>query len=222
MWRTSAIAKKYAAHPVLKKRALFQEVADQLFEASPNAKMDVSDITTKEGESRDRVMAALAATEPSIDLTVTAVAAPDSKLNVQVELNYNAIATATVNFYTMDLELLFSTNPFFGGGSSAGGSAKDANKLLFVSPNHSVTLQLPKDKVGDAHATMQRKEAVLTTRSLFAVFSLQSSIVFPLPAQFHNANVFVEAVGPGGNLTRVQPFYSNSMTAALIENYGST
>jgi hypothetical protein len=49
---------------------------------------------------------------------------------------------------------------------------------------------------------------------------VQSSVVFPLPAQFLNANVFVEAVAPGGNLTRVQPFYSNSMNAALIENYG--
>ncbi len=83
----SAIAKKYSAYPVLKKRALFKEVADQIFEASPNAQMQVE--VGKEGESRDREMANLAATEPSLDLLVEAK---------QITVHYANVASATVNF----------------------------------------------------------------------------------------------------------------------------
>ncbi len=41
-----------------------------------------------------------------------------------------------------------------------------------------------------------------------------------MPPQFLNANVFVEVVGPGQGLIRVQPFYDNSITLQMIENYG--
>jgi hypothetical protein len=42
----------------------------------------------------------------------------------------------------------------------------------------------------------------------------------PIPAQFNNANIFVEVVGPGAGLTRVQAYYSNSVSVQVIENYG--
>jgi len=169
------IAKKYANYPIVKKRALFKEIADQIFEASPNAKVDVE--VGKEGESRDREMANLAATEPALELTVE---------NKSIDLTYANLPSATLNFYVMDLELLFSTQPFLN-------AVGKETKSLFVSANYSVEEKLPKDK---------------TTLSV------------PMPAQFNNANVFVEVVGPGQGLTRMQPFYSNSVSIQVIENYG--
>ncbi len=66
---------------------MFKEVADQIFEASPNAQMQVE--VGVDGASRDREMANLAATEPALDLLVEAK---------QVTVNYANVKTATLNF----------------------------------------------------------------------------------------------------------------------------
>ena len=186
-----AIAKKYAAYPVLKKRSLFREVADQIFEATPPAagaapdaalhdsigkdRDDPAAARAAEGQSRDREMASLAATEPALDLVVEPKA---------IDVTYANVDSATLNFYVMDLELLFSTNPFV--------SSKDT-KFLFVSPNHSQELK----------------------------FTAAAGVLrVPMPPAFATANVFVEVVGPGAGLTRVVTHYSNSVSVQTIENYG--
>ena len=54
-------------------------------------------------ESREQKMDQLAATEPSMDLKVEAK---------QIKLGYENLKACTVNYYPMDIELLFSRNPF--------------------------------------------------------------------------------------------------------------
>jgi len=47
------------------------------------------------------------------------------------------VAEVTVNYYEMDLEFLFSTNPFVSSGTS---------RFSIIRPNQSVTMKLPRDK----------------------------------------------------------------------------
>jgi len=61
----------------------------------------------------------MVASEPSLEMAVE---------GKQVTLTYANIAAATINIYTIDLEVLFSFNPFLSAGAS---------KSLFVSPNYS-------------------------------------------------------------------------------------
>jgi len=167
------IAKKYKTYPILKKRKLFEEIEEQVFEATPNTKPEHE--LGKENQIPVREMTNLAATEPSLDFSV------ESK---KIDIRYQNMRSCTVNFYGMDLELLFSTSPFLSEGDS---------KFLFVSPNFSLNVDLP--------------EGV-------------SSMIVDLPKQFHNANVFVEVVGQGHGVSRVQPYYSHSLSVQVIENYG--
>jgi hypothetical protein len=122
-----AIAKKYKNYPILKKRKLFEDVELQLLEAQPNAitdnKVGVAD------QSRDREMQNLASTEPSLDFSIE---------SQKIEIAYQNVKKCTINFYRMDIELLFSTNAFI--------KDNDAS-FLFVAPNHSIPLdKLPENK----------------------------------------------------------------------------
>jgi hypothetical protein len=121
-----AIAKKYKNYPIIKKRQLFEDVEQHLLEAQPNAVSDVK--VGVAAVSRDREMQNLAATEPSLDFSIE---------SQKIEIAYQNIKKCTVNFYRMDIELLFSTNPFI----------KDDSSNLVVSPNFSIPLdKLPENK----------------------------------------------------------------------------
>jgi hypothetical protein len=60
-------------------------------------------------ESRDQRQAELASTEPSFDLKVEAN---------RVHIDYQNLQRATINYYLMNIELLFSRNPFVQGHSN--------------------------------------------------------------------------------------------------------
>ncbi|MFM9067787.1 MAG: hypothetical protein ACKOUR_10725, partial [Planctomycetota bacterium] len=92
------------------------------------------------------------------------------------------LKTVRVNYYVMDVELLFSRNPFvqqFGGQFSA------------IRPNQTQEITLPEKA---------------------------NSHKFALPESLHNKNVLVEIVG--GSQTKNQPYYSNSLSVQVVENYG--
>ena len=97
--RARAIAIKYADHPVDRWRNTFAAIVAQLDEAEgkgPEGK-------PVDGEDRGQQQTALAATEPNFDFTVEAK---------QINLNFQNVKSVRVNFYEMDVELLFSRNPF--------------------------------------------------------------------------------------------------------------
>jgi len=152
---------------------LFEEIERQLIETSPGEPIEYK--TAMDESQRDREMSNLAATEPALDFTVEAN---------KITLSYANLTTATVNFYVMDIELMFSSNPFLSNSEA---------KFLFVSPNHSLSLTLPKNQ----------KESVVD-----------------FPDQFKNANVYIEVVAEGHGLTKLKSYYSNSLNVHTIENYG--
>jgi len=173
------IAKKYLNYPVLKKRKLFAEIADTIYESEPGSQPE--HVIGKEGESRDKEMANLAATEPSVDFTVEAK---------RIAITYANLSKLTVNFYEMDVELMFSSTPFLGDGSANA-------KFVVVAPNHSLPFDELKQLPGKTNL-----------------------VTVDLPAKYHNSNVYIEIVGPGQGLSRTQTYYSHSLGVQLIENYG--
>lgn len=161
------IAGKYAEHPVERWRNTFATITAQLDEAVGK------NVAAINPEDRNQQQNQLAATEPALELVVEA-----RKIN----LNYRQLETVQINLYQMDVELLFSRNPFV---KQVGGN------FASIKPNRTLTVALNKD--GTTH-------------------------VVDLPQDLQNSNVLVEVIGRGQ--TRTQPYFSNSLSVQVIENYG--
>jgi 5-hydroxyisourate hydrolase-like protein (transthyretin family) len=101
-------------------RNLFRTLAQHLDEAAGKPAADVVD-----REDREQQQGQLAATESSFDLKLE---------GRRVLVNCQNLTQATVNYYLMDIELLFSRNPFVG---------QYAGQFAFVQPNRSEPLAIP-------------------------------------------------------------------------------
>ena len=125
------IAARYKDHPVDRWRERFAAVSSQVDEilGKPGAVGPADNTATVEhpddGTKREQAQDQLADTEPSIGVSVEAG---------QVSVKYQNIAAATVNYYQMDLEFLFSSNPFVGSGG--------ADRFSIIKPNLSAALEL--------------------------------------------------------------------------------
>ena len=121
------IAKQYATHPVPRWQKLFAEVASQLEEIEGKA------ATAKSGDKPDREkqQSELVSTEPGFDFKVE---------NKTIALNWKNLAEVTINYYLMDPEFSFSSNPFV---------SEDASRFSIIKPNKTASQPLPagKDKL---------------------------------------------------------------------------
>jgi hypothetical protein len=170
-----AIAQKYVDHPVDRWRNTFQTIIAQLDEA------EGKDAQVVDPKNRDQQQGALAATEPSFEFQVE---------GGQIQLAYQNLKQVRVNYYLMDVELLFSRNPFvqqFRGQFSA------------IKPNQTVTINLAEGQPADAKAGSGTRK-------------------IPLPDSLRNRNVLVEVMGAGQ--TRGVAYYAHSLSVQVIENYG--
>ena len=116
------IAERYRNHPVPKWRKRFVDVLAQLDEIKGAAPSVIDD------KDRTQRQTKLAATEPGLELTVEAR---------RVRLSYQNIAECRVNYYLMDIELLFSRNPFVQGYSG---------QFSYIRPNETQVVGLPKER----------------------------------------------------------------------------
>ena len=101
--RARELATRHLAHPVDRWRLAFQVIVDQLDEAQGKV------AKVAEAGNRDQEQGKLAAAEPSFDVRLDGAA---------VELTWQNLDKARIQYYVMDVELLFSRNPFlqdFGG-----------------------------------------------------------------------------------------------------------
>lgn len=117
--QAKAIALKYANHPVDRWRNAFAAVVAQADELTNK------DAKLVDEEDRNQRQTQLAATEPNFDFTV------ESK---KVKLEFQNLKTVQVSYYLMDVELLFSRNPFVQGHSG---------QFSFIRPNSTQTVALP-------------------------------------------------------------------------------
>ncbi len=114
------IARKHTEDPVDRWRNRFEQVLAQLDEMENGTAAVATD-----PENRDQAQGALAATEPALDMQVEAG---------KIRLDTRNLASCTLNFYPMDIELLFSRNPFLQDGTA---------QFSFIRPVLSQTIDLP-------------------------------------------------------------------------------
>ncbi|KKL75775.1 hypothetical protein LCGC14_2051520, partial [marine sediment metagenome] len=117
-----AMADKYKDYPVDRWRKAFANVSAQLDELAGKAAKIV------DKEDRAQQQAKLAASEPSFELKV------ESK---KVTVDYQNLTEGTVNYYLMDIELLFSRNPFV---------KQYAGQFAYIRPNATAVVKLPANK----------------------------------------------------------------------------
>jgi hypothetical protein len=117
--KARAIATAYLFHPVDRWRNAFAAVVAQVDEIEGKGAKVV------QGEEHNQNQGGLAATEPGFEITVGAGG---------VNLTYQNLDSVQVNYYLMDVELLFSTSPFV---QRAGG------QFATIKPNAKEVVKLP-------------------------------------------------------------------------------
>ena len=130
------VATRHAAHPVDRWRQRFQSVLSQLDEIE-------SGVASGEdlGSDRDTAQGALAAAEPILEFEL---------VGSQLRVSHERVGEVEVRYHLMDVEFLFSANPFVRGevGQS---SLVEPNRVEVVSlagAERSTTIPLPADLVG--------------------------------------------------------------------------
>lgn len=116
------IAAGYAKHPVDRWRNAFAGILAQLDE------IDGKGTTTVDAEDRSQQQTQLAASEPSIELSVE---------NNELKIAHQNVKRVRVNYYEVDAELMFSRTPF-------AGQARD--EASFIRPSLGTWVDLPADK----------------------------------------------------------------------------
>eukprot|EP01133_Synstelium_polycarpum_P010245 gene10245-11946_t len=117
------LAEKYKTYPVSRWRTLFQDMHNKIQQITNQATIDV-DQSENDRERRHRSMTS---SEPSFDISLE----PDRCISVI----HNNLSDITINYYIMDIELLFSTSPFVQHQSGS-------NHFLYISPNKSESFPL--------------------------------------------------------------------------------
>lgn len=116
------LARKYEKYPVDRWRERFEALMGQIKE------IEGANPAIVEDGNREQEQEAVASQEPAIEIEV--------KGN-KVHLAHENLDKVTVNYYEMDLEFLFSTNPFVSSGSS---------RFDIIQPNKSVEMPLAKGR----------------------------------------------------------------------------
>jgi hypothetical protein len=117
-----SLATPWVAHPVDRWRDRFVELVAALDEAERGTTVTVAD-----GEKREPRLAASAAAEPSLDLTIEGATA---------HIQHRNVRECELRLYRMDVELLFSRQPFVQG---------DIERFSWISPGHSQRVALDGD-----------------------------------------------------------------------------
>ena len=113
------IAAKYADYPVDRWQKAFANIVNQADEIGKAA------VKVADKEDRTQTQTKEASSTPAFDFTVEAK---------RVKINYQNLKHVQVHYYQMDIELLFSRNPF------VQGEAKQFSNIL---PNMTQTIDLP-------------------------------------------------------------------------------
>ena len=118
------IAARYSDYPVARWRLLFADVTSQLDEIEGKvAKLEKGDKPDREKQQTE-----LAASEPGFEFKVE---------NKTIALTWRNLGEVALNYYLMDPEFSFSSNPFV---------SEDSSRFSIIKPNRAATLALPKDK----------------------------------------------------------------------------
>lgn len=117
------ICEKHLQHPVLRWRRMFADMKKQLEEFDTGVRPE----EIADPDDRNQRMGKAANLEPTLDVETV----PGKLL-----IHHTSLTSATLSFYKMDIEVLFS---------SADYKPHDLGKFAYVKPNASVTIELAKE-----------------------------------------------------------------------------
>ena len=117
-----ALAERYVSYPVDRWRKRFANVLAQIEEIDAGADAEGPGIV--DDDDRTQKQTELASTEASIDFTVE---------SGTIRLRHANLDRVTINYYLMDIELLFSRTPFLG---------EYSGQFAYVRPNFSTSVEL--------------------------------------------------------------------------------
>jgi hypothetical protein len=159
------IAARYTSYPVERWRKLFQTVAAHVTEATGGEPAAADPVAQAHQQAEQ------AAREPSLDFFIEAR---------QVTVNYRNLSAVTVNYYTMDVELLFSRNPFV---------QNDTEGFAMIRPNLTQEVALTADQTKltfDLPAELRNANVLVeivagdqTRRSAYYAHSLALQVIEP-------------------------------------------
>ncbi|OBZ90101.1 Actin-binding protein F [Choanephora cucurbitarum] len=129
-------------------------------------------------------------------------------LQKKLVVQYANIDTIDVKFYEMNIEAMFSSNPFMGVNSH---SSKLETSFTWTKPNRSVTVELPKQSEATASMDQDSFDIIGAGQTGF----LQTTEV---PFENINKNLFIEIAG--GNIKRYQVHFANKMHVHVSESFG--
>ena len=161
--RARAIADRYTNYPVDRWRNAFAAVAAQLDEIAGASARVVSK------EDRRQQQVAAADRQPAVDLRIE---------GARLRIDYRRVTRATLNFYPMDIELLFSRKPFIQqfGDRFAQVRPAHSQQIEFDSKQHRFDMEIP-PKWRDRHMLVEvvaegmSRSAVYFARSLRVEFA---------------------------------------------------
>jgi len=116
------VIQAYLNYPVPRWQKLFLAVSSQIDEIKGKAPAVIDE------NNREQIQDHLAATEESFDFKI------ESR---QIKIAYQQISRCQINYYPMDIELLFSRNPFV---------QKQADEFMIIQPVDTQTIALPDNK----------------------------------------------------------------------------
>jgi hypothetical protein len=119
------IANQYVNFPVARWRNLFADVLSQLAEIEGQNAVVSKD---KDKPDRERETSDLATAQSSFDFKVE---------NRTIHINWRNLSDGTLNYYLIDPEFSFSSNPFV---------SEDAARFSIIKPTKTASIALPKDK----------------------------------------------------------------------------
>ena len=175
-----AVARPYADHPVDRWRNLFRNVLAQLdeLEGSKGAVVDEADRSQKQGQ--------LAATEAAFELSVE---------NRTVNVQYQNLGSVRVNYYLMDIELLFSRQPFV---------QQQSAQFAFIKANRSDEVKLPAGNAFSFELPAEFASSnVIVELVAEGVRKAQAYYAHALRIQMIEGYGQVNVAGKGGPLSRV-------------------
>jgi hypothetical protein len=140
--------------------------------------------------NRARELDALAVTEPHLEFTVEKGAGEGAAPVLKIV--HANLAACVVHFHRMDLESLFSSNPFIAG---------ESDKFTLIAPNASLTVDL-------------------TISQPTAKYAFNAVTYVPVPPRFAAANVHVQVTAPSLGITRASTHFSHALLVQVIEGFG--
>jgi hypothetical protein len=112
----------YLNYPVLRWQKRFLAVLSQLNEIKGKAPQVI------DKNDRNQRQSQLAATEKSFEFNISAQ---------RIHITYQNLSQCQINYYPMDIELLFSRNPFV---------QKQTNEFMIIQPDETTTISLPENE----------------------------------------------------------------------------